>query len=350
MAALAVAAAFTFTACSDDDNKSSGNNKPTDLLDLVVNMGSAYFQYSQTGDPNVLLEGLVATLGGQTALVPKTVDFGMPDADGNGEGVMELHTEGFSTSAEGKYGPLQEALEVAETPITSKARISGINKIPFQYVTFQYQYDKVKDVYEIPNFASLKFQPAGALMTFKNISEPIILPGKLEKDVIKLGDNTSYNCRAWAIEKILVEVQKNGKQTVGETFTTTNLYDIATQVQDKHDVKISSDDKDKLEALGSIEKITFATNGRLSFYFSKGKIYTGTWKWNNMGKGEISYNFEKSNMKNAFIEQNGIAKVDYKLNSKTIEVIANYKNDNSDKYKISTLFYVKPYKTIKPVK
>jgi len=348
MAALAVAATFSFTACSDDDNKGGGSKKPTDLIDLAVNLGSAYFQYSQTGDPNALLQEVAEVLGGQTALVPKTVDFGMPDGNGEGEGVMELHDGGFSSSAEGKFGPLEDALAEASSS-TSKARLSEIKKMPFQYVTFQYAYDKAKETYTIPNFASMKFKEGqGQLFVyFKDVTDPVVLPGSIIKDAIKTGENTSYNCRAWSIQKIFVEVQKNGKQTVGEEFNTTNLYEIANQVEDKHDVKISADDKDKLETLGSITKVSFATNGRLAFYFSSGKIYTGTWKWDNMGKGEISYKFDKSNMKNAFIETNGTAKVSYKLDKKTIEVITNYKSENGDKYKISTLLYVTPFKKVR---
>ena len=202
LAALAVAATFTFTACSDDDNKGGGSQKPTDLTDLVVNEGSAYFQ--STSDVNGLLTPeLVAELGDNSSLIPKTVNFGMPNSNGEGEGLIELHDDAFSSEGEGKFGPLDNALPPA---ITTKARLEK-TKIPFQYLTFKYAYEKATNTYAIPNFATLKYKPSqGMFVTFQGSSEPVVLTGNLSKDVIQNGENTSYNCRDWSIEKINLEV------------------------------------------------------------------------------------------------------------------------------------------------
>ena len=347
--ALAVTVVLSFIACSDDDNKGSSNsNKPTDLIDLALNAGSAYFQYQQTGNTAQFLEDLYNTFGEQSTLVPENVDFGMPDANGNGEGLMELFGENVAPSGDGRHGTMEDALDVSSPIIPpTKARLSEVkNKVPFQYVTFAYKYDDKTKAYDVDGFGKFEIKASGLKLTMNGKDETI--PGKIIKDAIPQGDNTSYNCREWAIDKISLEVKKNGSQTVGEVFNTTNLITIADQVQDKHDVKISSDDRDKLEALGNLEKIKFATNGRLTFYFYKdgkpGKVYTGTWSWSNIGKGEIKYKFDKENMKNPFIETSGTAKVNYKLDNKTITVIASYKNDSGDKYTINSEFFVKPYK------
>ena len=345
MAALAVAATFSFTACGDDDNNGSKSSDiPTDLKvpDMLDDTGSF------KGDPNSKpdFDQLVQFLtengvdGGLVTLVPLMIDFGT-----DGQGLMELFDEFVGASGKGKSVGMEDALSAISSILSTEAgprKIEVSKKLDFQYVEFNYSYKNGK--YIIPNFADFEFQGNNALVYFKGLTSSRIIDGVFSKGSIAAGDMTNYLCREWAINKVMIEATKSGsKTTVGGTFNTTNLIQIANELEDKHDIVISENDRNTLSALGALERIRFSNNGRLTFFFTN-KIYTGTWAWKgNMNKGQITYKFEKSDMKNPLFPNEGEAVATIKLSNKTLQINAKYTNDKKESYKINTILYISPY-------
>jgi len=345
--ALALAATFTFTACSDsDDNGSKTSDIPTDLKvpGLMDDAGS----FKGDGKPD--FDNLVKILeaagldGGLATLVPTLIDFGT-----DGKGLMEIFDDFVGASGKGKSAKFQDALSAIKGIISTEEagprKVNLVKKLDFQYVEFDYTCNNGK--YSIKDFADFDFQDAGALVYFKGLKDARILAGKFIKGGITSGDMTNYISREWMVNKILIEATKSGnKATVGGTFNTTNLIEIANELEDKHDIVISENDRNTLSALGSLEKIRFANNGRVSFFFTN-KVYTGTWKWKNMSKGEITYKFDKSDMKNPLFQIEGNIVATMKLSKKTIEINASYTNDNKESYKINSVFFVTPVKYVR---
>lgn len=356
IAAVALAGNFMFTSCgSDDDNKGSKNNTPnmseSDLAEYSVG-----FQASKDGKPEDMMKNALQDIDANlVSHTPSAADFGS-----DGYGMVQLFSEVVSADGEDVCYDIDDTkLKMSDVATAGPRKISPEDayeelkhSLPYEYIRFPYSYDSDKKTYTIANFATFKFNDVyndAMYVTFtKYPSNPIEIRGsKFGNRIDRSYDNSKYLCRSWKINKIALEAKKNGKSVVaGQEFTTTNLSEIANQIQDKYDVTISSEDRATLKDLGSLRYFTFSHNGRLTFYFTK-KIYTGTWSWKNAKSGTIKYEFDKSNMKNAFIDGSGEAKVKFDAKTNELDITGNYvnKSDNA-KYTFNSIFNLSPVKTI----
>ncbi len=346
--ALAFAATFSFTSCSDDDGPSSKGSPLSAVAGAAL---SAIFEGDNPTDmANKFVENVLKFKEDPSGeeKPDEIVPFALLSASGEDEVIATIPDELVGTGSKGSTVSFEEMLGFVADLISgsaiSKAPKLGDKeeasiKFPFQFVTGKYTYSAADKSYTIDKQIVIRFVN-DKTMQIKYNGREYYRNGNIIQGKLAAGKNTDCLCRAWKVQKVVIDV--TGKSTYGKEFTGANLKAMVDDMSNK--VNISESDYLSISQLGSIEKIVFATSGEFTIYFTN-KIYTGKISDFNVSKGTFKYAFiDQENMSNPVIAGTGTAKVKFTADENVLTIDSKYTNKANETYKIESSIYMQPVK------